>query len=57
MDKPRYKGLQNKGENNCFINSVVQIIWSLKDLRNQLILSSHTHKTQSLCISCEISVI
>ena len=43
MDKPRYKGLQNKGENNCFINSVVQIIWSLKDLRNLNIDSIHSN--------------
>ena len=51
------KGLQNRGENNCFINVIIQILWNIKDTRNQLISRSHSHESQISCITCEISVI
>ena len=50
------KGLQNKGENNCFINVVVQILWNLNEARETIINSSHSHTEQYQCITCEISV-
>lgn len=51
------KGLQNKGENNCFINVVVQILWNIPETRNQLLSQTHVHENPTPCITCEISVI
>ena len=50
-------GLENKGQNNCFINVVIQILWHMSEIRNQFINESHTHDKNALCITCEIIVI
>jgi ubiquitin C-terminal hydrolase len=49
------RGLQNKGENNCFINVVIQSLWNIKKLQESFVSNSHSHDCSD-CITCEISV-
>ena len=51
------KGLQNRGENNCFINVAIQTLWNLKDVRKKILSISHSHSKEIPCVTCEISVI
>ena len=36
-----FKGLENKGENNCFINVVIQSLWHLASFRNTFVTCKH----------------
>jgi hypothetical protein len=60
------KGLRNnEGENNCFLNSIIQCLWHLDQFRNSLLESSslHQHRYSSnaaadvapLCLTCALS--
>jgi hypothetical protein len=54
------KGLDNKfGENNCFLNVVIQSLWHLKDFRNNFKKQEkHVHsKEANSCIFCALEVI
>ncbi|CAG9322515.1 USP54_2 [Blepharisma stoltei] len=57
------KGLKNRGENNCFLNVILQSLWNIEVLRNQLMSQTrHVHEKsffeesedQNLCLKCEI---
>lgn len=56
MESPRLKGLQNKGENNCFINVVVQLLFSFKQVRESILSNTHNHPITVSCLTCELSV-
>ena len=53
-------GLSNgTGENNCFINSVIQVLWHLEIFRNQLVLAEdeeleHEHTEDKSCLYCTL---
>lgn len=57
METNKFKGLCNRGENNCFINVVVQILWTVPEARAYLMSQTHSHQSSLSCLSCEISVI
>ena len=48
-------GLKNEGENNCYVNVIIQAIWNLYALREDLISIVHAHKSNN-CTLCELSV-
>jgi hypothetical protein len=44
------------GENNCFLNAVIQSLWLLKSFSSVFVeLTTHTHKDN--CIVCELQSI
>lgn len=51
------RGLDNlMGENNCFLNVVIQSLWHLRSFSSAFIeLSSHTHSAN--CVVCELQSI
>lgn len=52
------KGLSNNtGENNCFLNSAVQILWHLDAFRKNFNLLSHHACLENSCIFCALKVI
>ena len=53
------RGLQNKiGENNCFLNVVIQSLWHLEEFRKNFKRSTHYHINSSneACIFCALEV-
>jgi hypothetical protein len=50
------KGLENMfGENNCFLNVVIQALWHLKHFRNKFIVAeAHSHTTSKACVFCAL---
>ncbi|CAL5366345.1 unnamed protein product [Camellia sinensis] len=49
-------GLRNVGENNCFINVIVQSLWHLRTFRGKFLRRStpaHAH-IKDPCIVCEL---
>jgi uncharacterized UBP type Zn finger protein len=38
-----FKGLQNKGENNCYLNVVIQSLWHLASFRNNFVRHTKQH--------------
>ena len=38
-----FKGMGNRGENNCFLNVVIQSLWHLASFRNNFLSCQH-HK-------------
>ena len=56
------KGLENKfGQNNCFLNVVIQALWQIASFRNKFnSWDKHTHKndqTPSTCVFCALKVL
>ena len=52
-----HKGFRNLlGENNCFINVVIQALWHLNSFRNLITTISHKHtdSLQDACICCAL---
>ena len=49
------RGLKNEGENNCYLNVIVQTFWNLAKLKSSLISVIHTHE-ETNCVTCELSV-
>ena len=47
-----FRGLQNMGENNCFLNVVIQTLWHLGSFRSQFLLANvcHRHKNNTFFI-------
>lgn len=56
METKKFRGLINRGENNCFINVVVQILWTIPEARTLIMSQSHSHSAGVSCLTCEISV-
>lgn len=53
------KGLQNRvGEQNCFLNVVIQGLWHLRSFRDKFQSSTaeHRHAAQGSCIHCALKV-
>jgi hypothetical protein len=51
------KGLENKpGQNNCFLNVVIQSLWHIEDLRS-LINQVDRHNHNKVCILCSLKTI
>ena len=52
------KGLSNDtGENNCFLNVVIQSLWHLNDFRSKFKeQATHEHDERSACIFCALEV-
>ncbi len=52
------KGLENRfGENNCFLNVVIQSLWHLKEFRrNFKHQEKHNHPKDTACIFCALEV-
>jgi len=49
------KGLQNaRGENNCFLNVIVQSLWHLESFRVLLSTVVHVHAEHTFCIICAL---
>jgi len=57
MESQKFRGLINRGENNCFINVVVQILWTIPEARALIMTKSHSHSSDLSCLNCEISVL
>eukprot|EP00736_Rhodelphis_marinus_P006431 Rmarinus@m.16478 len=55
------KGLRNKpGDNNCFLNVVIQGLWHLQLFKEQFLASDHRHKTEAegeACLTCCLQAI
>jgi len=50
------KGLENKpGQNNCFLNVVIQSLWHIEELRS-LINQIDKHNHNKNCILCSLKV-
>ena len=52
------KGLDNRfGENNCFLNVVIQSLWHLDSFRTKFIdWDSHKHQEDNNCVHCSLKV-
>jgi hypothetical protein len=50
------KGLQNMfGENNCFLNVVIQALWHLRHFRDKFVAAeSHKHVGDHPCVFCAL---
>lgn len=54
------KGLENEvGENNCFVNVIVQMLSHLQSFKNffSMLSYDHNHAEETLCLVCEVRVI
>ncbi|CAK4710257.1 unnamed protein product [Aphanomyces euteiches] len=55
-----HKGLTNQiGQNNCFLNVIIQSLWHLDSFRVLIRSSDHTtfHRVQDTCLLCELKEI
>ena len=50
-----FRGLKNEGENNCYLNVIIQVFWNFNELKNDFMSIIHAHAEKD-CISCEITV-
>ena len=53
------KGLGNEaGQNNCFLNVVVQVLAHLQTFKEffHMVLYEHVHGKEKICLMCEIRV-
>ena len=51
------KKIENRpGQNNCFLNVVIQSLWHLPNLQNS-ISSIKQHYHSKFCISCSLKVL
>ena len=46
-----FKGMQNRGENNCFLNVCIQSLWHLASFRNNFLCQApHNHTERELVL-------
>ncbi len=50
------KGLTNFGENNCFINVVIQSLWHLEPFRLKFTQEKERHRHEEHCVYCALEV-
>jgi uncharacterized UBP type Zn finger protein len=56
-DSSGEKGLLNYlGENNCFLNVVIQSLWHLEAFRQKFTSEKELHKHQEHCVYCSLEV-
>jgi hypothetical protein len=48
------KGLKNEGDNHCFLNVVIQILWHLPSFRSTFISAAHQCHDNELCVCCSL---
>lgn len=57
----KHKGLQNGfGQNNCFLNVILQTLWHLDSFRVLITSNEHRHKTkdgQYGCLICSLQTL
>lgn len=55
VSSSRRKGLRNElGQNNCFLNVIIQSIWHLSSFRTLISSASHRHREGTACILCTL---
>jgi uncharacterized UBP type Zn finger protein len=50
------KGLKNEGDNHCFLNVVIQILWHLRSFRSTFVSASHrcAQDDEETCVFCSL---
>lgn len=49
------RGLSNDGENNCYLNVLIQIFWNFPEIKQKILTKAHSHSSTP-CVTCELSV-
>jgi len=51
------RGLDNPiGENNCFLNGVLQILWHVPSFRTAVLSTEHRGCRDDACVYCQVRV-